>query len=110
MSDEVRVTSATGGEKGQKSSRLGSIDPRALSTLGEVAGFGEQKYARLNYLNGYAWSLSFDALQRHLMAFWAGQDLDEESGLPHVAHAAWHCLALLAFMQHELGEDDRFRP
>lgn len=109
MTDEVRVTSDTGGEKGQKQARLGSIDPKALLTMAEVAGFGEAKYARLNYLKGYPWSLSWDALQRHLLAFWAGQDNDEESGLPHLAHAAWHCLALLAFLQHDLGSDDRFR-
>lgn len=110
MSEEVRVTSASGGEKGQKQARLGSIDPRALLTMAEVAGFGEAKYARLNYMKGYPWSLSWDAAERHLLAFWSGQDLDEESGLPHLAHAAWHCLAMLAFLQHGLGEDDRFRP
>ena len=107
---EVRVTSETGGQKGQKQARLGSIDPKALLTVAEVAGFGEAKYARLNYLNGYDWSLSFDACQRHLLAFWSGQDNDEESELPHLAHAAWHCLAMLAFLQHGLGEDDRFQP
>lgn len=109
MTDEIRVTSNTGGEKGQKQARLGSIDPQAILTVAAVAGFGEQKYSRLNYLKGYPWSLSFDALQRHLLAFWSSQDLDEESGLPHLAHAAWHCMALLAFMQHNLGTDDRYR-
>lgn len=107
---EVRTVSATGGEKGQKDARLGSIDPRAILTVAEVAGFGEQKYSRLNYLKGYPWSLSFDAMQRHMLLFWAGQDNDDESGLPHLAHAAWHCLAMLAFAQHELGTDDRYRP
>lgn len=107
---EVRTVSNTGGEKGQKQARLGSIDPKALLTLAEVAGFGEQKYSRLNYLKGYPWSLSYDAMQRHLHMFWAGQDNDDESGLPHLAHAAWHCLAMLAFAQHDLGTDDRFKP
>jgi hypothetical protein len=105
---EVRVTSETGGAKGQKQARLGSLDPQALLAVAMVAGFGELKYSRLNYLNGYDWSLSFDALIRHLLAFWSGEDLDPESGLPHLAHAAWHCLCLLAFMQHGLGTDDRY--
>lgn len=106
--NEVRVTSETGGQKGQKQARLGSIDPQALLRMAEVAGFGEIKYSRLNYLNGYAWSLSFDAMQRHMLAFWSGQNDDDESGLPHLAHAAWHCLAMLAFLEKGLGEDDRF--
>lgn len=105
---EIRVISETGGAKGQKQARLGSIDPQALLRMAEVAGFGEEKYARLNYLNGYAWSLSFDAMQRHMLAFWSGQNNDEESGLPHLAHAGWHCMAMLAFLEKGLGDDDRF--
>lgn len=106
---EVRKVSETGGEKGAKQARIGSVDPLALHQLAAVAGFGEQKYARLNYMRGYPWSLSYDALQRHLMLFWSGEDLDDESGLPHLAHAAWHCLTLMSFMQRERGTDDRFR-
>lgn len=75
--------------------------------VAKIAGFGAQKYERMNYLKGFAWSLSYDALQRHLHAFWDGEDLDEESGLFHVAHAAWHCLCLLSFTQRNLGTDDR---
>lgn len=106
--EEVRVTSETGGQKGQKLARIGSLDPQALMEVAKVAGFGEHKYARLNYLNGYDWSLSYDACQRHLHAFWSGENLDPESGLPHLAHAAWHCCAMLAFLIHGLGSDDRY--
>lgn len=109
QSDEVRVTSETGGQKGQKQARLGSIDPQALMEMAKVAGFGEVKYDRLNYLKGYDWSLSYDAAQRHFHAFWSGEDLDPESGLPHLAHAGWHCMAMLAFMIHGLGTDNRYR-
>jgi Domain of unknown function (DUF5664)/Domain of unknown function (DUF4406) len=107
--DEERVTSATGGQKGRKLAELGGIDPQALLTLAEISGMGARKYAVYNYLNGYSWSLSFNAMQRHMLTFWAGQDNDDESGLPHVAHAAWHCLALLAFLQRDIGTDDRFK-
>ena len=106
---EVRVTSSTGGAKGRKLQELGGIDPAALLTLAEVSGMGARKYDTWNYLKGYDWSLSFNAMQRHALAFWAGQDNDDESGLPHVAHAAWHCLALLAFLQRDIGTDDRFK-
>lgn len=108
---ETRITDeVTGGQKGQKDCQLGALDPQALWQVGNVAGFGNQKYARYNFAKGYRWSLSYDALQRHLMLFWNGENIDEESGLPHLAHAAWHCLALLTFSLRERGTDDRFPP
>lgn len=105
---EVRITSATGGQKGKKLAQVSSLDPVALRTVAEVSGFGATKYAPHNFLKGYAWSLSFDACLRHLMAFWEGENTDEESGLPHLGHAAWHCMALISFLQRDIGTDDRF--
>lgn len=108
-SGEVRVVDPnTGGEKGQKPCQMGALDPRSLVEVGKVAGFGAKKYARYNFAKGYAWSLSYDAIQRHLMAFWDGENFDAESGLPHIAHAGWHCLTLLTFMLRKRGTDDRF--
>lgn len=105
---ETRIVSETGGAKGQKLARLGSLDPQALLEVAKVAGFGEQKYDRLNYMKGYDWSLSFDAGMRHRLAFWNGEDVDPESGLPHLAHAAWHDLTQLAFFLKGIGNDDRY--
>jgi len=105
---EVRITSDTGGEKGQKDERFGGGDPLAFAELARVYGFGEHKYARYNYLRGYAWSLSVDALFRHLFAFLAGEDRDPESGLLHTAHVAWHAQTLTSFQLRGLGTDDRF--
>jgi hypothetical protein len=106
----IVVDPKTGGAKGSKLPQLGAIDPAAILEVAKVAGFGATKYDRYNYLKGYRWSLSYDALQRHLMQFWGGQDRDEESGLYHLAHAAWHCLALLSFTLFNLGTDDRWQP
>jgi hypothetical protein len=106
--DEVRVTDPdTGGQKGSKRAQLGALDPKALMEVAEVAGFGAEKYERYNFLKGFRWSLSYDALQRHLHAFWSGEDKDPESGLSHVAHAAWQCLALLSLMRVAADKDDR---
>ena len=107
---EERITSATGGQKGRKSARLGGADPQALMELAEVYGMGEGKYARYNYLLGYQWSLSVDALFRHLLAFLDGEDTDPESGLLHTAHVAWHALTLTSFQKRGLGTDDRAFP
>lgn len=104
---ETRVTSETGGQKGQKLAQLSSLDPHALVALAEVSGLGAQKYAAHNFLRGYDWSLSFDAAQRHLLAFWGGENHDPESQQLHLAHAAWHCLAMISFVERGIGTDDR---
>jgi hypothetical protein len=107
----VRVTDPkTGGQKDQKLAQLGALDPAALMEVAKIAGFGAKKYARYNYLSGFSYSLSYDALQRHLHAYWGGQDFDEESDLYHLAHAGWHCLCLLSFSLRGLGTDDRPTP
>lgn len=106
-SGEVRVTSETGGQKGKKPQAMGLIPPEALLALSEVYGMGAEKYDAHNYLKGYDWSLSFSACLRHLMAAEKGEWLDEESELPHVMHAAWHCFALFMFERHGIGTDDR---
>ena len=107
--DEIIVTDPnTGGQKASKQLMVGSIDPAARAELGRVAAYGATKYSRGNYLKGYAWSLSVDALHRHLLAFESGEDYDDESDCLHVVHAAWHGLALASFRLHNLGTDDRF--
>lgn len=108
MSEEIRIVDPeTGGEKGSKLSQIGLIDPVALWRVGEIAGFGAEKYEKFNYLKGYAWDLSYSAMQRHMQSFWAGEDYDKESGMLHMAHAAWHGLALVSFYERDLGRDTR---
>lgn len=105
---EWRVTDpTTGGQKGAKPARMGLMPPDALLRVAEVFHHGSRKYADHNWSLGYAWSLSYDAMLRHLLAFWGGEDTDPESGMPHVAHAAWHALVLTAFLEREAGTDDR---
>jgi hypothetical protein len=105
---ETRVIDPiTGGEKGTKPERLGLIPFEALDELARVYGFGAQKYDLHNYLKGYKWNLSLDAMLRHISQFQQGASVDPESGLHHLAHAAWHCLALIMFDRHKLGTDDR---
>lgn len=106
--DEIITESVTGGKKGVKLCEMSALPAASLEHVGEVAGYGTRKYGRLNYMKGYEWSKNWDALNRHEMAFWKGEYLDPESGLPHLAHAAWHCLALMAFYEQNLGTDDRF--
>lgn len=105
---EERVTSSSGGQKGKKPEAFGGGDPLAYIELAKVYAMGEAKYARFNYLKGYPWSLSIDALFRHLFAFLAGEERDAESGLLHTSHVAWHAQTLTSFQLRGLRQfDDR---
>jgi len=99
------VTSDTGGKKGTKSARFDLIDQRFLWALAEVCGFGAGIYGDNNWRRGYDWSLSYAALMRHLSAFLQGEDLDPDSGLPHVSHVAWHAMVLFVFSSVEKAEE-----
>lgn len=107
MTEEVRLTSATGGEKGSKLARFDLLPPDALRKVAELYGRGAEKYEAHNWRKGYDWSLSFAAMQRHAWQFWNGEDFDEETLAPHLASVAFHALALLTFMDEQREYDDR---
>lgn len=108
---EQRVTNEkTGGQKGAKPCRPSLIPAEFIEGLGEVFYFGSQKYDDHNFRKGYDWSLSMDALERHYQAFKRCEDFDQESGLHHILHTAWHCVALYMFSLEHASLDDRYRP
>lgn len=104
---EVRQVSSTGGQKGMKVERYDLVPAEPLRLLATLYGRGASKYEARNWERGYAWSLSFAALQRHAWAFWRGEDVDPETGLPHVTAVAWHAFALAEFMARQPAFDDR---
>lgn len=113
-SEEVRVTATSGGQKGSKPARFDLIPTDALELLARHYGRGAEKYESVNGLdnwrNGYPWSLSYAAMQRHLNQYWSGEDYDEETGSLHLVAAMWHCATLIHFMNHpdmDEGYDDR---
>lgn len=108
---EFRVTDPeTGGQKGQKDIQLSMLPIPFIEDLGRLYAMGAAKYDRDNWRKGYRWSLSYDALLRHLLATMRGEWFDPESGLPHVVHVAWHCATLHTFYREGLGTDDRTVP
>lgn len=86
--------------------------PETASILGALAlEWGLLKYGRGNFRAvGVRASIYYDAARRHLNAWFEGQDNDEESGLPHLAHAL-ACIAVVVESQSE-GKftDDRNYP
>jgi len=73
------------------------IPPEVFTALASVYDFGAKKYAPRNWEKGMDWSRVYSSAMRHLLAFWSGEDFDEESGLPHVWHALWNLSLLHTF-------------
>ncbi len=67
--------------------RLDLIPPEMHRALGEVLTMGARKYGDRNWEQGIAPERLYAAVQRHLLAWREGEELDSESGLPHVYHA-----------------------
>lgn len=107
---EIRTTSSTGGQKGVKPQRYDLIPVHPLNLLAELYGKGAEKYEAHNYRRGYEYSKSYAAAMRHMTAFWNGEDIDPEMGVPHVICAAFHMFALAEFLKTHPEFDDRFIP
>jgi hypothetical protein len=86
----------TGGRKfdGGKP-QYGLLPPLALRATVDVLTFGAEKYEPDNWQRvPDSKRRYFDALQRHLWQWKDGEQIDQESGLPHLAHAMC-CLMFL---------------
>lgn len=75
--------------------RLDLIPPESVTALGGVLTYGAAKYGDRNWEAGLTYGRVYAACQRHLWAWFGGEDVDSESGLSHLDHAL-ACLAFLA--------------
>jgi len=86
--------------------------PSTATALGCLAFLdGAGKYGRSNWrVKGVRASIYYDAARRHLDAWFEGEDLAPDSGLPHLAHAL-ACIAIVVDAQ-ACGKlnDDRMYP
>ena len=75
-------------------SRVDLLPPRALRIVADVLTFGAKKYSEENGPKRY-----LRAALSHTLDHMAGERLDPESGLPHLAHAACLLLFILELEQ-----------
>src|SRR4030042_210651 len=76
--------------------RLDLLSLQAIKGTAEVLTFGANKYGERNWEKGMSFSRVFGALLRHLFDWWLKKDLDDETELNHLDHAA----CCLMFLQH----------
>jgi hypothetical protein len=106
-----------------------TIDPKFILGIAKVSAFGAKKYHMRNFLMapGMKWSQVYDSLMRHLMAYWAGEELDvgpngefgetddpatnmQWSGLPHIDMVAWNVMVLCTYRNHSVYHPGDDRP
>jgi len=71
--------------------------------------YGAQKYEKGNWRKGMSWMSVYDCLQRHMMKWLDGEMVDEESGLPHLYHAACNIAFLIEYAETCPELDDRLK-
>lgn len=93
---------------GRSKPPLCAIPPVALLHLGAAMADGERKYGRFNWRdNAVTSSVYYDAMQRHLMAWWDGERCAADSGQHHLAHVMACCSILLDAEANGTLNDDR---
>lgn len=82
------------------------VPPELVEQVARVMMFGAAKYTRGGWQHVEDGPLRYyAALRRHLHAFEGGEDLDPETGLHHLAHAAANLAFLLAFAARRPEQD-----
>jgi hypothetical protein len=88
---------------------LSLVPASLIKGVAEILAFGAQKYAPNNWRKGGSWTQTYESCQRHLLDWNEGVDLDKESQLHHLKHAACNIAFLIEFVEKGIGQDDRFR-
>lgn len=87
---------------------LGAIPPSALIHLGLAMEDGRRKYGHFNWREKRVSSgVYYDAMQRHLLAWWDGEDNARDSGVHHLAHVMACCAILLDAEVNKSLNDNR---
>lgn len=69
--------------------------------------YGKNKYSAWNWAKGMPWSVPLACALRHLAAWQRGEENDQESGLPHLAHAMCNLRMLTLYAKNYKEGDDR---
>jgi len=99
---------ARGGVKlDQGKPRMELLPPDVLIQIAAVFTYGANKYGDRNWEKGGRWGRWMGAALRHCFAWLAGEENDDESGLPHLAHALCSLMMLFGMQLRSVGDDDR---
>lgn len=87
---------------------MSTVPGNVMAEVGVAMLEGATKYGRHNYrVAGVRSSVYYDAVMRHLIAWWEGEDIDPDSKLSHVTKAITSLVVLRDAMMQGMATDDR---
>lgn len=87
--------------------QLREIDPSFVLGLGQVLTASRERYDEGNWMKETKLSTPYESCMRHLMKFWNGDELDDDTKLDHLLHAATNIMFLYYHKSSGKGIDDR---
>lgn len=102
-------TNASGTKHDGGKPPLALLPTEALLEVARVFNFGAAKYGADNWRGGFESRRLTSAALRHILADNSGEDIDNESGRLHLAHAVATLLFLIEQRLLGTGTDDRFK-
>ena len=82
------------------------LDAEYLEGVARVLEFGARKYAADNWRKGVQYTRLFSAIQRHLLSFSKGEEVDPETGFSHLLHASCGLMFLYHMQLHRRDLND----
>lgn len=87
---------------------LSAVPPVALIALGAAMQDGANKYGKFNWrTTAVTASVFYDALHRHLLDWYNGEDFAPDSKIHHLAHLMAGCAIILDAIAAGVFKDDR---
>jgi len=90
--------------------RVSDVPPVALFALGAAMSDGATKYGRFNWRKtGSTSSVFYDAMIRHLVDWYNGEDYAHDSNVHHLGHVMASCAIILDSAAQNSLNDDRLK-
>lgn len=106
--EEEQMGQKTAGRFGAGKVRYDLVAAWGMEQIAKVYTYGTIKYDDDNWWKGLKWKKDvLGCIFRHTWAWVRGERFDPESGLHHLAHAAWNCITLMEYEKNGIGVDDR---
>ena len=91
--------------------RVDLIPVESIEGIAEILTHGAAKYSDNNWREGIKFTRVYGAMLRHLLNWYKGEDIDKDSGLRHLDHAACNIAFLQTYAKYEKYDeyDDRIK-
>lgn len=96
-----------GGHDDKEKLRVDLVPLELIEGVAKVLGFGAKKYGDYNWQKGIRYTRIYGSALRHIFQWRKLIDIDPESGLQHLEHAACNLAFLLWYMKNKPEFDDR---